>query len=368
MPRAAAARARSARCRPRRATASRSTRSRCCRRSPGPGKIVCIGLNYRSHAEEAGLDPPETPTFFAKCANALAAPGAEVRAAVQQHEGGLRGRGGVRDRRSLQGRAEEDAMSHVAGYTLLNDLSARDFQFTTPQWMPGKVFDGSAPLRAGAGDPRRGGRPRRDRDRADAERRGDAVGSTADLIHSVPALVAHLSQLMTLEPGDIVATGTPVGRRQRARPARVAEAGDEVVDQLAAARRARVTPIRLAGRRPPRRPRGRRLAEQVGVALGGPDAPRVGPSRRRPRPRAAPPFLARRSRPAATAWSRLRSSCSARRIMPQSTQQPRAVALALERARARRRRARPCGASARSARSAPARAGVKPGRPEFRIR
>src|SRR6058998_1813932 len=88
-----------------------------------PQKIVCIGLNYRSHAEEAGLDPPETPTFFAKFRNALAPYGAEVAFVIG---------------RRAKDVAEADALNHVAGYTLLNDLSARDYQFMTPQWLPGK--------------------------------------------------------------------------------------------------------------------------------------------------------------------------------------------------------------------------------------
>ena len=113
---------------------------------PDPEKIVCIGLNYRSHAAEAGIEPPEPPTFFAKFRNALAAPGATValpaasgkvdyEAEVAFVVGRPRTRGRRRARRS----------THVAGYMLLNDLSARDLQFATPQWMPGKVFDGSAP-------------------------------------------------------------------------------------------------------------------------------------------------------------------------------------------------------------------------------
>ena len=113
--------------------------------------------------------------------------------------------------------AEAEALDHVAGYTLLNDLSARDLQFATPQWMPGKVFDGSAPCGPALVTPDEAGPARRDRVRADLNGERMQAASTADLIFSVPALVAHLSTLMTLEPGDIVSTGTPVGRRQRPR-------------------------------------------------------------------------------------------------------------------------------------------------------
>ena len=110
-----------------------------------PGKIICIGLNYRAHAEEQGLEPPETPTFFAKFANALAAPGATVALPALSrrvdYEAEVAFVIGARGKDV----PEERALEHVAGYTLLNDLSARDLQFKTPQWMPGKTFDGAGP-------------------------------------------------------------------------------------------------------------------------------------------------------------------------------------------------------------------------------
>ena len=123
----------------------------------------------------------------------------------------------------------EDALRYVAGYTLLNDLSARDFQFKTPQWMPGKAFDGAAPCGPALVTP----------DEAGAH---DAIGislhlngepmqqsSTADLVHSVPELVEYLSMLMTLEPGDVVATGTPAGVGSLRDPRVWLKPGDEVV-------------------------------------------------------------------------------------------------------------------------------------------
>ena len=127
--------------------------SACCRRCCGRRKIVCIGLNYRAHAAEAGLEAPEVPTFFAKWANALAAPGAEVALPAYSEKVDYEAEVAFvigAPRRTFRG----EALDHVAGYTLLNDLSARDYQFKTPQWMPGKVFDGSAPVRAGARDAR----------------------------------------------------------------------------------------------------------------------------------------------------------------------------------------------------------------------
>jgi acylpyruvate hydrolase len=176
-----------------------------------PGKIVLLGLNYRSHAEEAGLEAPETPTFFAKFANALAAPGAEVALPPYSQKVDYEAEVAFVIGRRAKDVAASDALDHIAGYTLLNDLSARDFQFKTPQWMPGKVFDGSAPCGPALVTPDEAGPP--DSIEIELKLNGEVMqsASTADLIHSVPKLLSHLSTLMTLVPGDIVSTGTPSG-------------------------------------------------------------------------------------------------------------------------------------------------------------
>ena len=124
---------------------------------------------------------------------------------------------------------EPDAIDHVAGYTLLNDLSARDYQFRTPQWMPGKTFDGAAPcgpalVTADEAGPH-------DQIEIELTLNGELMqkSSTADLFHSVPALVAYLSKLMTLEPGDVISTGTPSGVGSLRDPKVWLKSGDEVV-------------------------------------------------------------------------------------------------------------------------------------------
>jgi acylpyruvate hydrolase len=196
---------------------------------PDPDKIVCIGLNYRSHAAEAGIDPPEHPTFFAKFRNALAAPGAtvELPAASQKvdYEAEV---AFVIGRRSKEVDPER-ALEAIAGYTLLNDLSARDLQFATPQWMPGKVFDGSAPCGPAIVTPDEAGGPDSISFALDlnGERMQDA--STSDLIFSVAELVSRLSRWMTLEPGDIVSTGTPSGVGSVREPRVWLKPGDEIV-------------------------------------------------------------------------------------------------------------------------------------------
>jgi 2-keto-4-pentenoate hydratase/2-oxohepta-3-ene-1,7-dioic acid hydratase in catechol pathway len=196
---------------------------------PDPQKIVCIGLNYRSHAAEAGLDPPTAPTFFAKFRNALVPTGTDVRLPGASKKVDYEAEVAFVIGRRCHDVSEEDAASHIAGYTLLNDLSARDLQFATPQWMPGKVFDGSAPC----------GPALVTADEAIAneaielrlELNGETMqfASTDDLIFSIPALVSHLSRLMTLEPGDLVSTGTPAGVGSVREPRVWLKEGDEVV-------------------------------------------------------------------------------------------------------------------------------------------
>ena len=194
-----------------------------------PGKIVCIGLNYRSHAEEQGAELPETPTIFAKFPNALAAPGSTVALPPFSRRVDYEAEVAFVIGDRCKDVPEGEAMSHVAGFTLLNDLSARDYQFKTPQWMPGKVFDGAAPCGPALVTPDEAGP--HDAIEIVLTLNGEEMqsGTTADLVHSIPALVAYLSQLMTLEPGDIVSTGTPAGVGSLRNPKVWLKAGDEVV-------------------------------------------------------------------------------------------------------------------------------------------
>jgi 2-keto-4-pentenoate hydratase/2-oxohepta-3-ene-1,7-dioic acid hydratase in catechol pathway len=194
-----------------------------------PNKIICIGLNYSSHAEEQGAEPPETPTFFAKYANALAAPGAAVALPSWSEKVDYEAEVAFVIGSRCKDVPEERAMDQVAGYMLLNDLSARDFQFKTPQWMPGKTFDGAAPcgpalVTADEAGPH-------DAIEIELTLNGEKMqkASTADLVHSVPALVSYLSKLMTLDPGDVIATGTPAGVGSLRDPQVFLKSGDEIV-------------------------------------------------------------------------------------------------------------------------------------------
>jgi 2-keto-4-pentenoate hydratase/2-oxohepta-3-ene-1,7-dioic acid hydratase in catechol pathway len=196
---------------------------------PDPDKIICIGLNYRSHAEEFDLDLPQAPTIFAKFRNALTGTGQVVT---------LPGASGKVDYEAeiafVIGRQAREvptasALEHVAGYMLLNDLSARDLQFLTPQWMPGKVFDGSAPCGPWLVTPDEAGP--HDSIGVALTLNGEQMQSShsGDLIFSVPELVSHLSSWMTLEPGDIISTGTPSGVGSARKPRVWLENDDELV-------------------------------------------------------------------------------------------------------------------------------------------
>src|SRR5919106_1339894 len=195
---------------------------------PDPEKIVCIGLNYGAHAAEAGIDPPEVPTFFAKFRNALAAPGARVLLPAASDKVDYEAEVAFVVGRRCKEIDPGEALEAIAGYMLLNDLSARDLQFATPQWIPGKVFDGSAPCGPALVTPDEAGPD--DAISFALELNGERMqeASTADLIFSVPELVPRLSHWMTLEAGDIVSTGTPAGVGSIRKPRVWLRPGDEI--------------------------------------------------------------------------------------------------------------------------------------------
>jgi 2-keto-4-pentenoate hydratase/2-oxohepta-3-ene-1,7-dioic acid hydratase in catechol pathway len=194
-----------------------------------PDKIICIGLNYRSHAAEAGIDPPDSPTFFAKFRNALVPSGVVVPLPAASSKVDYEAEVAFVIGRRCSQVEESEAADCVAGYMLLNDLSARDLQFATPQWMPGKVFDGSAPCGPALVTP---GEALADRPISFSLTLNGQVmqdATTDDLVFKVPQLVARLSRLMTLEAGDIISTGTPSGVGSTRDPRVWLKPDDEIV-------------------------------------------------------------------------------------------------------------------------------------------
>jgi acylpyruvate hydrolase len=196
---------------------------------PDPDKIVCIGLNYAKHAAEGRMEPPKAPTIFGKFRNALVPDGATVTLPAASAKVDYEAEVAFVVGRRAKDVAEADALDFIAGYTLFNDLSARDLQFSTPQWMSGKVFDGSAPCGPAIVTPDESGPA--DGIEIELTLNGERMqgDSTANLIFGVAHLLSHLSTLMTLEPGDIVATGTPDGVGGAREPRVWLGDGDELV-------------------------------------------------------------------------------------------------------------------------------------------
>jgi 2-keto-4-pentenoate hydratase/2-oxohepta-3-ene-1,7-dioic acid hydratase in catechol pathway len=168
------------------------------------------------------------PTFFAKFRNALTGPGAEVALPPTSEKVDYEAEIAFVVGRTASHVAAEDALDHVAGYTLFNDLSDRVRQFATPQWMPGKVFDGSAPCGPTIVTPDEAGTDDAIEFSLTLNGKKMQDASTEDLVFGVPELVSCLSELMTLEPGDIVATGTPAGVGSLRRPRVWLKPGDEI--------------------------------------------------------------------------------------------------------------------------------------------
>lgn len=173
-----------------------------------PGKIVCVGRNYREHARELGNAVPTQPLLFLKPSSAIIASGEPIvspRLTNQlEHEGEI----GVVIGAPIRRATEAQALAAIRGIVALNDVTARDLQKSDPQWTRGKGFDTFCPI-----GPEWVGTP--DFDRIEVVTRVNGVvrqrGSGAEMVFSVPTLLAYISQVMTLEPGDIVATGTPAG-------------------------------------------------------------------------------------------------------------------------------------------------------------
>ena len=178
---------------------------------PDPDKIICLGVNYREHATEAQQELPAAPMFFAKFRNSLIGPNSPIllpRASSQiDYEGELAVVIGTRCKEV----SEQEALRYVAGYTIMNDISARDLQMQTSQWMSGKALDTFAPM--GPGIVPASEIPDPQTLWLTTKVNGQIVqrDNTAHMIFSVAAALSFLSSLMTLEPGDIIATGTPSG-------------------------------------------------------------------------------------------------------------------------------------------------------------
>lgn len=195
----------------------------------GPGAIIAIGLNYLDHCREFGTDPPDTPIVFAKLPSSLCGPGDEITWRTDVTDAvDWEAELGVVIGKRVRELAAEDAADAIFGYTVVNDVTARDIQKAEQQWLRAKSLDTFCPIGPVlvTADEVEDPQALTIRSRVNGEPMQDS--STAEMIFSVTELIAHLSRSMTLRPGDVLATGTPLGVGAFRSPPRFLQDGDEV--------------------------------------------------------------------------------------------------------------------------------------------
>lgn len=209
---------------------------------PRPRKnVFCVGRNYAEHAQERGADRPDYPVFFTKASNTVVGPGAHIQHPTitkqLDYEGELAvviGKGGCDINRA-------DALAHVFGYTIINDITARDLQKRHQQWFKGKSLDSSCPMGPVIVTADEVPDPQNldVRTWVNGELRQSA--NTSSMIFTVPVIIEWLSQGYTLEPGDIIATGTPAGVGAGYEPPRFLQGGDVIDIEISGIGRLRNT-------------------------------------------------------------------------------------------------------------------------------
>jgi acylpyruvate hydrolase len=199
--------------------------------SPVAGKVICVGLNYKAHVAETGRDLPTYPVLFPKYASNLIGPTDEILLPPEVEAADYEGEMAVVIGRPGRRVPEEKAMDLVLGYSVSNDVSMRDYQYKSHQWMQGKAWDGSTPLGPTIVTPE-------ETDVSAATIRTTLNGKTVQestlehLIFSIPRLIATLSEFTVLEPGDVILTGTPAGIGYKREPRVILRPGDEVTVEV----------------------------------------------------------------------------------------------------------------------------------------
>jgi 2-keto-4-pentenoate hydratase/2-oxohepta-3-ene-1,7-dioic acid hydratase in catechol pathway len=197
-----------------------------------PGKIVCVGMNYRDHAQEQGVEPPDKPILFAKWQTALIGPGEPIVLPPESKQVDFEAELGVVIGERCRRVSVESALEAVRGYVCVNEVSARDLQFADGQWTRAKSIDTFCPVgprlvsRDDVPDPQSLGI----RCLLNGEVMQDST--TANMIFTVAEIIAYASATMTLESGDLIVTGTPAGVGIFREPPILLEAGDEVTVEI----------------------------------------------------------------------------------------------------------------------------------------
>jgi acylpyruvate hydrolase len=197
-----------------------------------PAHVFCIGLNYKGHIQETGKPTPQYPTVFAKFASSLTGPFSDIDLPLDSHEVDWEVELGIIIGKAARNVSIEQAPEHIAGYTLINDISMRDWQSRTNQWFQGKNFEKSTPVGPFLVTP----------DEIDGARdlqiscsiNGETMqnGRTSDLLFSPTELVSYISQFTTLLPGDLIASGTPSGVGMAKVPKRFLQEGDVLLSEI----------------------------------------------------------------------------------------------------------------------------------------
>jgi 2-keto-4-pentenoate hydratase/2-oxohepta-3-ene-1,7-dioic acid hydratase in catechol pathway len=195
---------------------------------PRPGKLICIGLNYRDHAAESNMPIPERPVVFSKFATAVIAPGEPVVLPPTSMQVDYEAELAVVIGRSAKNVSASRALDYVLGYTAFNDVSARDFQFADGQWQRGKSCDTFAPMGPTIVTSDAVPNPHKLAIKLTLNGQVMQDSNTDQLIFGVPELIEFLSQTITLEPGDVIATGTPPGVGFARKPPVFLHPGDEM--------------------------------------------------------------------------------------------------------------------------------------------
>jgi acylpyruvate hydrolase len=200
-----------------------------------PGKIICVGLNYRTHILEMGRDLPTYPTLFAKYPEALIGAHDDIALPAESQAVDWEAELGVVIGRSVRHADEASAAAAIAGFTVVNDVTMRDWQYRTTQWLQGKTFEATTPVGpvlVTPDDLEGGVRPALSMScEVDGERVQHA--NTDDLVFDPVALVTYISSVLTLNPGDIIATGTPGGVGHARKPPRYLSDGASLVTEIA---------------------------------------------------------------------------------------------------------------------------------------
>ncbi|TDL41868.1 fumarylacetoacetate hydrolase family protein [Kocuria rosea] len=219
---------------------------------PAPSKVLCVGLNYKSHIQEMGRDLPTHPTMFAKFADTLTGPNDAVEAVAEDPELDWEGELVVVIGKTAYKVSEEQAGDYIAGYSVANDISMRGWQFRTKEWLQGKIWAASTPVGPVMVTPD-------EFDPAAATLRTTVNGevmqehSVGDLLFTPTHLVSYLSTILPLRPGDIILTGTPGGVGRARNPQVYLQAGDVVevtIDGIGTLNTPIVEPVKQPARQP----------------------------------------------------------------------------------------------------------------------